>query len=114
MPETSILKSIRQRIGPSASYDVFDEDLITNINSSFTQLCRQGIGPSTPFKITGESEEWSDFMSEEEMPEDVKQYIYLKARLVFDPPQSATVIKMYQEEADKIEWLLRDFALYGY
>lgn len=113
-PEESILKSIRKRIGPSASYEVFDEDLITNINSSFSQLCRQGVGPSTPFKITDEDDIWTDFMDEDKMPEDVKQYIYLKAKVIFDPPQSGTVLQMIREEIEKLEWLLRETAVTGY
>lgn len=112
--ETSILKSIRQRIGPSASYDVFDTDLIVNINTSFSRLCQLGVGPETPFRITGESEEWDDFQAEDKMMEEVKQYIYLKAKLIFDPPQSGTVIKMYQEETEKLEWLLKEVSEFGY
>jgi hypothetical protein len=48
------------------------------------------------------------------MMEDVKQYIYLKAKLIFDPPQSGTVIKMYQEETEKLEWLLKEVSEFGY
>lgn len=112
--ETSILRSIRQRIGPSADYEVFDTDLITNINTSFSRLCQLGIGPKTPFKITGVNETWEDFMDGEDYPEDVKQYIYLKAKLIFDPPQSGAVINLMKEEAEKLEWLLKDFFEYGY
>lgn len=110
--ENSILKSIRKRIGPDANYDVFDEDLIANINSSFAQLCRQGVGPKKPFYIESEDETWDDFMFN--MPLDVKQYIYLKAKIIFDPPQSGTVLKVMQEEVEKLEWLLRETAVTGY
>ena len=112
--ETSILRSIRQRIGPSADYEIFDTDLIVNINASFSRLCQLGIGPSTPFRITGTAEAWNDFMSDDTRPADVEQYVYLKAKLVFDPPQSSTVINLMKEEAEKLEWLLKDFYEYGY
>ena len=112
--ETSILRSIRQRIGPSADYEVFDTDLITNINTSFSRLCQLGIGPSKPFRITGPDETWDEFMSDDTRPSDVEQYIYLKAKLIFDPPQSGSVINLMKEEAEKLEWLLKDFYEYGY
>lgn len=112
--ETSILTSIRQRIGPSASYNVFDTDLIVNINSSFSRLCQLGVGPEKPFHIHGEDETWNDFMCDCKRPAEVEQYIYLKAKLIFDPPQSGTVIKMYQEETEKLEWLLKEVSEFGY
>lgn len=112
--ETSILRSIRQRIGPSAEYDVFDTDLIVNINTSFSRLCQLGVGPEIPFRIYDDTATWDDFQTEDKIMEDVKQYIYLKARLIFDPPQSGTVINMYKEEVEKLEWLLKEVSEFGY
>ena len=55
VPE-SILKTIRKMVGPAEDYTYFDTDLIININSAFSRLCQLGVGPSEPFKITGEEE----------------------------------------------------------
>ena len=112
--ENSILKHVRQSIGPSAQYDVFDSDLIMNINSAFSRLCQLGVGPSTPFKITGDGEEWDDFMREDEMPPEVKQYICLKTKLVFDTPASATVVGLYEKQIEMLEWTLKETARFGY
>ena len=109
----SILKTVRQMIGPSATYDVFDTDLIININSAFSRLCQLGVGPDVPFRITGDTEEWFDFMGDGYL-EEVKQYIYLKTRLIFDPPSSGTVIGLYKEEIEKLEWLLKEVVRDGY
>ena len=54
VPE-SILRTIRKRMGPAEDYEYFDTDLIININSAFSRLCQLGVGPSTPFKITGKT-----------------------------------------------------------
>lgn len=112
--EKSILKTIRQMIGPSASYEVFDTDLIININAAFSRLCQLGIGPSKPFKITDDTDEWSDFMDEDEMPEEVKQYIYLKTRMIFDTPASGTVSNAFQAQIDMLEWTMKEVAQFGY
>ena len=112
--DNSILITTRQMIGPSASYEVFDTDLIININAAFSRLCQLGIGPSTPFKIHGVAEQWSDFMPEDKMPDEVKQYIYLKTRLIFDPPASGTVANAYKAQIDELEWTMKEVARFGY
>lgn len=112
-PEESILKTIRQMTGPSVSYDVFNTDLIIHINSALSRLCQLGVGPDVPFKITGEDEEWSDFM-DDGYQEEIKQYIYLKVKMIFDPPSSSSVQSAYKEEIEKLEWLLKEVAQFGY
>lgn len=112
--EDSILMTIRKMIGPSASYDVFDTDLIVNINAAFSRLSQLGVGPRPPFKIYDDTAMWSDFMSAEEMPDEVKQYIFLKTKMIFDPPASATVANAYKEQIDLLEWTLKEVARFGY
>lgn len=109
----SILKTIRKMIGPAEDYTYFDTDLIININSAFSRLCQLGVGPSTPFRITGEDETWTDFMSEG-YQEEIKQYVYMKTKLIFDPPASGTVVNLYQQELEKLEWLFKEVARDGY
>lgn len=111
--ETSILKTVRQMIGPSASYEVFDTDLIVSINAAFSRLCQLGVGPEVPFRITGETEEWTDFM-DDGYQEEVKQYIYLKTRMIFDTPASGTVSNAFEKQIDMLEWTLMEVARYGY
>ena len=112
VPE-SILKTIRKRMGPAEDYEYFDTDLIININSAFSRLCQLGVGPSTPFKITGEEENWTDFMPDGYL-EDLKNYVFLKTKLIFDPPANTSVQNLYKEEIDKLEWLLREVSLDDY
>ena len=112
--EDSILATIRQMIGPSASYDVFDIDLIVNINSAFSRLCQLGVGPATPFRIHDDTATWADFMDKEKMFPEVKQYIYLKTRMIFDPPASGTVANAYKEQIDMLEWTMKEVAHFGY
>lgn len=109
----SILKTVRQMIGPSASYDVFDLDLIISINAAFSRLCQLGVGPELPYKITGPENTWDEFM-DDGYQEEIKQYIYLKTRMVFDPPASGTVAKSYEEQIAMLEWTLKEVARYGY
>ena len=104
--ETSILKTIRKMIGPSVSYDIFDTDLIVHINSAFMVLYQLGVGPAECFKITGEDETWDDFMQGATDIEAVISYVYMKVRLVFDPPTTGYLVNMYEATIKELEWRL--------
>ena len=111
--QTSILKTIRRMIGPSEDYEYFDTDLIIHINSAFSRLCQLGVGPEIPFRITGEEEEWTDFM-DDGFQEEIKQYVYLKTKLIFDPPSNGSVVSAYNEQIDMLEWTLKEVGRFGY
>lgn len=111
--EDSILKTIRRMIGPDEDYEHFDTDLIIHINSAFSRLCQLGVGPETPFHIRGLEETWCDFKEPGHL-EDIKTYIYLSVRVIFDPPASAVIMDAYQEQIRKLEWLLMETAAHGY
>ena len=102
--ETSILKTVRKMIGPSQDYEYFDTDLIIFINTAIGILNTLGVGdPNDPFKITGESETWSDYLGEEYGDlEMIKTYIVLRVRLLFDPPATSFVLDAYKKEIDEL------------
>lgn len=106
MIEESIFKSIKALLGPDADYDVFDSDILIFINGTLATLTQLGIGPSEGYRITGESETWQDFLGNYADLESVKTYIYLKVKLVFDPPASSAVMSAYQETCKELEWRL--------
>ena len=99
--EDSILKTIKKMIGPSASYNIFDTDLITHINSVFFILYQLGVGDE-PFTITGNDETWDDFHAGTDL-ESVKTYIYLKTRMIFDPPTNSALISAINEQIKEFE-----------
>lgn len=104
----SILRTIRQMIGPDSDYDVFDTDLITHINSVFMMLSQAGVGPSIihPFMIESEAETWGDFSDYLPLLQAVKSFIYLEVKNLFDPPASSSVQKAYEEKALEYLWRL--------
>ena len=112
--QTSILKTIRGMIGPDEDYTHFDPQLIVHINAAFSRLCRLGVGPEQPFKITGEDETWCMFMDCGHQ-EELKEYIYLKVKTVFDTSAiSSAVLSAYQDRIKELEWELNDVAEIGY
>lgn len=109
--EQSILNDIKKLIGPSISYDVFDTDIIININAAFFTLYQLGVGPQDKvFTISDSETVWQDFCEDETVIAAVKQYVYLKTRLIFDPPTSTNVHQAYQDQVNELEWRLREQA----
>ena len=104
--DQSIFRTIKSMLGPDDEYDAFDQDIIVFINSALSTLTQIGIGPSSGFRITGESETWSDLLGENSDLDSVKMYIYMKVRLAFDPPSSSSVLSAFQESCKELEWRL--------
>lgn len=102
----SILTSIKKLLGITEEYEQFDTDIIIHINSVFMILNQLGVGPSDGFSIKDKSATWSDFMSEDDSRfASVKSYMYLKVRLLFDPPSSSVADSMKQM-INEYEWRL--------
>lgn len=103
----SILNSIKKLLGISEDYNAFDVDIIMHINTVFAILRQLGVGPVDGFLITDESATWVDYLSEDNKNlEAVKTYVYLKVRLVFDPPINSAVLESMKQSISELEWRL--------
>ena len=103
----SILLTVKKMLGIAEEYTAFDIDLIVNINSVFLTLNQLGVGPKTPYRIDGSKETWNDFLQDqrEDLPA-VETYVYLKTRLLFDPPTNSFLVDAIQKQCDELEWRL--------
>lgn len=102
----SILTSIKKLLGIDEAYEAFDTDIIIHINSIFSVLNQLGVGPKTAFCITGKDETWDDFEHPQTNIDYIKDYIYLKVRLIFDPPTNSSAMEAFQAQAAELEWRL--------
>lgn len=102
----SILVSIKKMLGITEEYTHFDQDLIMHINSVFMVLNQLGVGPTEGFAISDPSSTWNELMSDNKKIESVKSYIYLKVRLLFDPPTSSVVAEAINRQISELEWRL--------
>lgn len=103
----SILTSVKKMLGIMEDYTHFDSDIIIHINSVFMILSQLGVGPANGFTITDESNNWSDFLpSDNKNFESVKTYVYLKVKLLFDPPMSSAVMEAMKQMISELEWRL--------
>lgn len=102
----SILLTIKKLIGMDADYNAFDIDIIVAINGSFMILNQLGVGPDEPFSITGVAETWQDFSDGIGQIELVKNYIYLRTRLLFDPPSTGVLHEAIERQISEFEFRL--------
>ena len=103
----NILDSIKKLLGIDEMDSNFDQELIMHINSVFMVLNQLGVGPVDGFKISSNDEVWADFVGTRLDIESVKSYIYLKVRLLFDPPQNSFLIDSISNQIDEYEWRLQ-------
>lgn len=102
----SILTSVKKMLGIPEDYEHFDADIIMHINSVFMILTQLGVGPAEGFTIMDEDAIWSDFIQDKKTIESVKSYMYLKVRLLFDPPLSSAVLDSMNRLISELEWRL--------
>lgn len=100
----SILNSVKHLLGIEPEYTHFDNDLILFINSAFFSVHQLGVGPEPPYHIEGASETWENFCTDINDFNAVRQYVFLKVKLAFDPPLSGTVINEYNKQLDELAW----------
>lgn len=100
----SILNTTKKLLGIQESDTNFDDILVTHINSVFAILNQLGVGPKNGFYINGSEEKWSDFISEEgNLLKNIQTYMYMKVRLVFDPPTMSAVLSALKESIAEYE-----------
>lgn len=104
--EDSILNTIKSMLGgPVEGTNAFDTDIIIGINSALMTLNQLGIGPSDCVKVTDENTTWSELLFDSNRLETVKEYVYLRTRLLIDPP-TGTVLESMKQILKEDEWRL--------
>ena len=109
MPEAvvnSILDETKKLLGISHELDVYDTDVIIHINSALATLTQLGVGSPLGLTITDSSTLWSEFTQGKTNLDPVKSYIYLRLKLIFDPPGTSFTIKAIEDQIAQIEWRL--------
>jgi hypothetical protein len=104
----SILDTTKKMLGFDWDYTAFDLDIITHINSVFFTLQQLGVGPTTGFSIEDNTKTWAEFEAGENISA-VKSYMYLKVRIVFDPPANSFTQEAMNKQATEYEWRLNAY-----
>lgn len=114
---SSILKDIKKQLGYNEPYNTedpapYDCEIIMHINAQLSTLRQVGVGPKNGFRITGETQTWEDFLvgKHDEMNDLVPEFVFLKVKLVFDPPPSSFAMEAMKEQTKEDFWRIQELA----
>lgn len=102
----SILDSTKKALGIADDYTAFDVDILMHINSVFSTLNQLGIGPEDGFAIEDNTATWTTYLAGELKKNSVKTYMYLRVRMLFDPPTTSFTQEAMKEQILEHEWRL--------
>lgn len=102
----SILHDTKQVLGLEFDDDSFDLDVTLHINSVFMTLSQIGVGPRGGYQITNADNKWGEFIGDDLNLNSVKSYVYLRLRLLFDPPTNSFLVESFQKQLNELEWRL--------
>lgn len=102
----SILTSTKKALGITDDDTSFEPDVIMYINSALSELHDLGMGPAEGFTITDKAATWDDLLGDTKLFEDVKTYVYLYVRLIFDPPATSFGITAMEKQIEKRAWMI--------
>jgi hypothetical protein len=99
----SILNSVKKMVGLPETDTSFDLDILTHINSVFSTLNQLGVGPVEGFEILDDSATWETYLTDVRLSF-VKTYVFLRVRLLFDPPANSFTIESMNNQIRELEW----------
>ena len=103
----SVLNTTKKLLGLDADDDSFDSDICIGINSAILTLSQLGLEGNEGFIVTDDTQEWSDYLNDNKLLPMVQQYIYLKTKMSFDPPQNSIVCENLKQIITELEWRIR-------
>ena len=103
----SILNTIKAMLGAAEDYDDFSTDILIHINSALSTLTQLGVGPENGYRIADATDTWNEFIpAGREDLESIKSYVYLRVKLIFDPPTNAAALEAIKEQIKELGWRL--------
>lgn len=101
---TSILDDVKKMLNIPPEDDSFDTDIIIDVNSAFSTLNQLGVGPNEGFHIVDKNTVWNDYIDDSILLEHIKTFIYLKVKMIFDPPLNGSIMQSFERQLGEIEW----------
>lgn len=109
---SSILDDVKHMLGLLPEETAFDQDIILHINSVFGVLHQLGVGPLTGFMIEDNSATWDEFVTDNRL-NIVKSYMFLRVKLLFDPPQTGFTQQAMERQITEMEYRINVTAEYS-
>lgn len=102
----SILNTVKKMLNINAEDTFYDMDLTILINGAIDRLKELGYQYDSEFVITGDEETWDQFIGNDNRKNSIIEYIYLKTRMGFNPPQGSSMLESCKSRLDELEYIL--------
>jgi hypothetical protein len=100
----SILTDTKKALGLADDYTAFDPDIIMHINSVISTLNQLGVGPPEGYAIASDTGTWTELIGDEKRLNNVQSYLYLRVKMLFDPPSVGYVLTALEKMILEAEW----------
>ena len=97
----SVLSDVKAFCGISWDNYDFDVELRSFINAALSTLTELGVDVKT--YVTNQEIDWPQVFAGA-FPEEVKPFVYLKVRQLFDPPQNAFLVSAIDKQLQELAW----------
>ena len=107
----SILDTIKYLLGGEAlkTDTSFDPELIIHINGVLSIMTELGVGPKEGFILTSKDQSWEEFLGIRKDLEIVKNAVYLRVRLLFDPPTNSFLVAAIERQIVEYDWRIESW-----
>lgn len=102
----SILTSTKKLLGIEDNDTSFDLDVLIHINTALAILNQLGVGPNEGILVADKSTLWEAVLADNKFLVPAKSYVFLKVKLLFDPPLSSAAIESMNKLIAEFEWRL--------
>jgi len=102
--DESILNNIKKLLGIEPEDTHFDIDVIIHINTALMRLNQLGVGNG--LTISDKETTWAQLIGTRTDLVSSKTYVYLKVRLVFDPPANSFLVEAMKNQITELEWCI--------
>lgn len=109
---SSILNDTKHMIGLLPEDTAFDMTVVIHVNTAISDLTQLGVGPVQGYQITGPENQWDELVNDPRMNA-VKSYVFLKVKLLFDPPQSGFAAQAIERQLTEMQYRINVVADYG-
>ena len=104
---SDIITDVKQMVGASIYDNSFDVNIVIAINSALAVLSDIGISEADNVCLEiGDTVTWDELLEGRTDIEYIKTYIYLKVKMLFDPPSSSALLDAYNRQISEFEWRL--------
>lgn len=101
----SIIDDTKLALGVPVENTEFDPEIIMHINAVIAEIIQLGVGnQELGYAVVNSSDTWDELIADEKRLNHVKSLMYLKVKMLFDPPTIGYVLTSMEKMIEQAQW----------